>query len=171
MPDGERIEDLGINFRRMTRVLLERHIEPHMPAITAAFDAIRRAVAAAVEQQLARLVPPPVTASSMAPAVVKAGVSPDRLLPDSNEAGSNLLTRFGQIVYVFCVVAPPAALVERAWNRGLAVGRYAVDDTLAHSVEAYGGGPQLFFTWFQHSDKNGCILNSSTTAWVRGGAT
>jgi len=78
----------------------------------------------------------------------------DSFAPDSNEAGSNLLTRFGQIVYLFCVITPPAALVERAWNRGLAVGRYkAVDDTLAHSVEAYSGIPQLFFTWVQRRDK------------------
>jgi hypothetical protein len=78
----------------------------------------------------------------------------DSFAPDSNEAGSNLLTRFGQIVYLFCVITPPAALVERAWNRGLAVGRYkAVDDTLAHSVEAYSGIPQLFFTWVRRSDK------------------
>ena len=34
------------------------------------------------------------------------------------------------------------------------MGRYkAVDDTLAHSVEAYSGIPQLFFTWIQRSDK------------------
>src|ERR1700722_2260218 len=78
----------------------------------------------------------------------------DSFAPDSNEAGSNLLTRFGQIVYLFCVITPPAALVERAWNRGLAVGRYkAVDDTLAHSVEAYSGIPHLFFTWVQRGDK------------------
>ena len=78
----------------------------------------------------------------------------DSFAPDSDEAGSNLLTRFGQVVYLFCVITPPAALVERAWNRGLAVGRYkAVDDTLAHSVEAYSGIPQLFFTWVQRSDK------------------
>jgi hypothetical protein len=368
VPDGDRIEDLGINFRRMTRVLLERHIEPQMAAITATYDTVRGTVAAAVERELARLVPTSAPASGIAPAVVKAGlfarfarsrargpapapaqtqaaddgstrtavlvaeweyrshatadpidatvtrvlarvvaallikhgsiwagramiasvatdmvvnelasdaigrlmdpwlaaaadsegyrmlppqqqpvvmnlkgpsaagkstirplqkalagrigvtwsefalISPDiwrKLLldygtlgsaykyggaftgdelrivdqkldrymarkaqrgqishllidrfrfdsfaPDSNESGSNLLTRFGQIVYLFCVVAPPAALVERAWNRGLAVGRYkAVDDTLAHSVEAYGGIPQLFFTWVQRSDK------------------
>jgi hypothetical protein len=365
VPDGERIEDLGINFRRMTRALLERHIEPRMAAITATYDRVQRTVAAAVERELARLVPASAPAASIAPAVAKAGlfarlahsrargtaaaqalpahdgtrtaarvadwearsqasadpvdatvtrvlarvvaallikhgsiwagramiasvasdmavnelasdaigrlmdawlaaaadsegyrmlppqqqpvvmnlkgpsaagkstirplqkalagrigvtwsefalISPDiwrKLLldygtlgsaykyggaftgdelrivdqkldrymaqkaqrgqvshllidrfrfdsfaPDSNEAGSNLLTRFGQIVYLFCVLAPPAALVERAWNRGLAVGRYkAVDDTLAHSVEAYGGIPQLFFTWIQRSDK------------------
>jgi hypothetical protein len=78
----------------------------------------------------------------------------DSFAPDSNEAGSHLLTRFGQIVYLFCVITPPAALVERAWHRGLAVGRYkAVDDTLAHAVEAYSGIPPLFFTWVQRSDK------------------
>jgi hypothetical protein len=78
----------------------------------------------------------------------------DSFAPDSNEAGSNLLTRFGQIVYLFFVITPPASLVERAWNRGLEFGRYkAVDDTLAHSVEAYSGMPQLFFTWIRRSDK------------------
>ena len=72
----------------------------------------------------------------------------DTFAPDSAEAGSNLLTRFGQVVYMFFVITPPASLVERAWSRGLEIGRYkAVDDTLAHSVEAYSGMPELFFTW------------------------
>jgi hypothetical protein len=361
VPDGEKIEDLGINFRRMTRALLERHIEPQMASITAAYDSVRRAAADVIERELARLSPASEDSSSVAakksvrtgllgrfarvppaaPAshnqstrtatlvadwemrahtltdptqatamralarvvsalVIKHGslwvgppmiasiatdiavnelagdaigrlmdgwlaaapdmegyrllpqqqrplvmnlkgpsaagkstirplqkalagrigvdwsefalISPDiwrKLLldygalgtaykyggaftaeelrivdqkldrymarkaqlgrithllidrfrfdsfaPDSNEAGSNLLTRFGQIVYLFCVITPPAALVERAWNRGLAVGRYkAVDDTLAHSVEAYSGIPHLFFTWVQRDDK------------------
>jgi hypothetical protein len=74
--------------------------------------------------------------------------------PHSDEAGSNLLTRFGHRVYLFFVITPPATLVERAWNRGLEVGRYkAVDDTLAHSVEAYTGMPELFFTWVERKDK------------------
>src|SRR5215470_15156833 len=30
VPDGSRIGDLGINFREMTRRLLERHIEPEL---------------------------------------------------------------------------------------------------------------------------------------------
>ena len=361
VPDGEKIEDLGINFRRMTRALLERHIEPQMASITAAYDSVRRAAADVIERELARLSPasedssgvaakksvrtgllsrfarvpaaapashnqstrtatlvadwemrahtltdptqatamralarvvsalvikhgslwvgPPMIASiatdiavnelagdaigrlmdgwlaaapdmegyrllpqQQRPVVMNlkgpsaagkstirplqkalagrigvdwsefALISPDiwrKLLldygalgtaykyggaftaeelrivdqkldrymarkaqlgrithllidrfrfdsfaPDSNEAGSNLLTRFGQIVYLFCVITPPAALVERAWNRGLAVGRYkAVDDTLAHSVEAYSGIPHLFFTWVQRGDK------------------
>ena len=52
------------------------------------------------------------------------------------------------------MITPPASLVERAWNRGLDVGRYkAVDDTLAHGVEAYSGMPELFFTWVRRSDK------------------
>ncbi len=78
----------------------------------------------------------------------------DSFAPASDEAGSNLLTRFGQIVYLFFLVTPPAALVDRAWFRGLDVGRYkAVDDTLAHAVEAYSGMPQLFFTWVARSEK------------------
>jgi hypothetical protein len=78
----------------------------------------------------------------------------DSFAPDSDEAGSNLLTRFGRIIYLFFMITPPGLLVERAWNRGLDVGRYkAVDDTLAHGVEAYSGMPQLFFTWVQRTDK------------------
>jgi hypothetical protein len=78
----------------------------------------------------------------------------DSFAPDSDEAGSNLLTRFGQIVYLFFMITPPDSLVERAWHRGLEVGRYkAVDDVLAHGVEAYAGMPGLFFTWSNRSDK------------------
>ena len=79
----------------------------------------------------------------------------DSFAPNSNEAGSNLLTRFGQSVYLFFVITPPELLVERAWNRGLEFGRYkAVGDTLAHSVQAYAGMPDLFFTWIGRSDKS-----------------
>jgi len=78
----------------------------------------------------------------------------DSFAPDSDEAGSNLLTRFGRIVYLFFMITPPDSLVERAWNRGLEFGRYkAVDDTLAHAVEAYSGMPELFFTWVARMDK------------------
>jgi hypothetical protein len=78
----------------------------------------------------------------------------DSFAPDSDEAGSNLLTRFGHVVYLFFVITPPELLVERAWARGLEFGRYkAVDDTLAHSVDAYSGIPQLFFTWIRRGDK------------------
>src|SRR5262249_6319307 len=78
----------------------------------------------------------------------------DSFAPDSDEAGSNLLTRFGRIIYMFFMVTPPKSLVERAWNRGLDVGRYkSVDDILAHSIEAYSGMPQLFFTWVEKRDK------------------
>jgi hypothetical protein len=78
----------------------------------------------------------------------------DSFAPDSDEAGSNLLTRFGDSVYLFFVITPPEQLVERAWVRGLEFGRYkAVDDTLAHGVEAYTGMPNVFFTWVNRTDK------------------
>jgi len=57
-------------------------------------------------------------------------------------------------VYLFFVITPPEQLVERAWMRGLEFGRYkAVDDTLAHCVEAYVGVPNVFFTWVHRTDK------------------
>ena len=80
----------------------------------------------------------------------------DSFAPDSDEAGSNLLTRFGKTVFLFFMITPPEQLVERAWKRGLEFGRYkAVDDTLAHAVDAYTGMPNVFFTWVRRSDK--CI--------------
>jgi hypothetical protein len=52
------------------------------------------------------------------------------------------------------MVTPPEATVERAWIRGLQVGRYkAVDDLLAHNIEAFKGIPILFFTWALRKDK------------------
>jgi hypothetical protein len=78
----------------------------------------------------------------------------DSFAPDSDEAGSNLLTRFGHDVYLFFMITPPEMLVERAWKRGLDVGRYkAVDDTLAHGIVAYSGMPGLIFTWAKRHDK------------------
>jgi len=78
----------------------------------------------------------------------------DSFAPDSDEAGSNLLTRFGHTVYLFFMLTPPQAIVERAWQRGLEVGRYkAVDDLLAHNIDAYAGMPELFFTWALRQDK------------------
>jgi hypothetical protein len=62
--------------------------------------------------------------------------------------GINLLTRFGHTVFMFFMVTPPEATVERAWNRGLSTGRYkAVEDLLDHNIEAYTGMPALFFAW------------------------
>ena len=71
-----------------------------------------------------------------------------------SEEGSNLLTRFGRTVYLTFIVTPPEATVERAWLRGLQVGRFkAVDDLLDHNVEAFKGIPVLFFTWALRKDK------------------
>jgi hypothetical protein len=67
--------------------------------------------------------------------------------PEGRES-SRLLTRFGDVVYMFFMITPPEMTVERAWTRGLKVGRYkAVEDLLAHNVEAYTGMPELFFAW------------------------
>ena len=72
----------------------------------------------------------------------------------SERSGDQLLSRFGQMIYFFFMITPPDALVERAWKRGLEFGRYkAVDDILAHGVEAYSAMPHLFLTWAQRTDK------------------
>src|SRR5205823_11128626 len=75
----------------------------------------------------------------------------DRFRFDSFVEGrepTRLLTRFGDLVYMFFMITPPEMTVERAWTRGLKVGRYkAVEDILAQNVEAYSGMPELFFMW------------------------
>ena len=79
----------------------------------------------------------------------------DSFVPELEGKGSSqLLTRFGDLVYMFFMITPPEMTVERAWTRGLKVGRYkAVEDLLAHNVEAYTGMPELFFTWALASGK------------------
>lgn len=79
----------------------------------------------------------------------------DSFAPEGAEdSATQLLTRFGSEVYLFFVITPPEATVERAWTRGEMVGRYkAVDDLLAHNVEAYTGFPNLFFRWSASTDK------------------
>ncbi len=76
---------------------------------------------------------------------------------DTNAEGgyqSNLLTRFGDVVYLFFVITAPSQTVERAWNRGLSTQRYkAVDDLLYHNIEAFTGIPDLFFSWSQVRNK------------------
>ena len=68
--------------------------------------------------------------------------------------GSNLLTRFGHTIFLTFMVTPPEQTVERAWKRGLQVGRYkAVDDLLDHNVEAFKGIPVIFFTWALNQEK------------------
>ncbi|GEO99977.1 hypothetical protein [Methylobacterium haplocladii] len=67
---------------------------------------------------------------------------------------SQLLTRFGHRIYLQFMVTPPEATVERAWKRGEEFGRYkAVEDLLAHNVEAFAGMPRLFFLWALRTDK------------------
>ena len=79
----------------------------------------------------------------------------DSFVPESDgDEASKLLTRFGDLVFMFFMITPPDATVERAWKRGLVFGRYkAVDDLLDHNVEAYTGMPQLFFTWALRTKK------------------
>jgi hypothetical protein len=78
----------------------------------------------------------------------------DSFAKAADQDGSNLLSRFGSDLYMFFLITPPEATVERAWLRGLKVGRYkAVDDLLAHNVEAFLGMPRLFFTWAGRTDK------------------
>jgi hypothetical protein len=76
------------------------------------------------------------------------------ILDPDRSADSRLLTRFGDLVFLFFMITPPAGTVERAWHRGLQTGRYkAVEDLLFHNVEAYEGMPELFFSWVLSAEK------------------
>ena len=58
IPDGAKLEDLGINFRRTVSTILASYITPQQEAINAAYEALRRGLAAAIEKELALLYPP-----------------------------------------------------------------------------------------------------------------
>ena len=56
--------------------------------------------------------------------------------------------RYIDTMYMYFIVTPPEATVERGWERGLIRGRYkAVEDFLGHCIEAYAGMPKLLFKW------------------------
>ena len=67
IPDGEKIEDLGINFRRTVNTILSRYIAPEQPAIDASYDGLRRSLAAIIEKELAILFPPAAEETTPAP--------------------------------------------------------------------------------------------------------
>ncbi|MDE2209169.1 MAG: hypothetical protein KGJ99_05535, partial [Betaproteobacteria bacterium] len=57
VPDGSRIEDLGINFRRITGRILARHVEPRMGDIVSIYDGARRDLAERIGREIARAMP------------------------------------------------------------------------------------------------------------------
>jgi hypothetical protein len=60
--------------------------------------------------------------------------------------------RYIDTMYMYFIVTPPEATVERGWERGLVRGRYkAVEDFLGHCIEAYAGMPRLLFKWLANS--------------------
>src|SRR3954471_15436431 len=58
VPTGEKIGDLGINFRLITDRLLHRYIEPEMEAIEAEYASVRGQLAAVIREALTELVTP-----------------------------------------------------------------------------------------------------------------
>src|SRR5258706_3272129 len=66
VPDGSRIEDLGINFRQMTRALLERCVELGMSEIEAIYEAARRRLSEIIENELTSLFAAPIARSATA---------------------------------------------------------------------------------------------------------
>jgi len=56
VPDGSRIEDLGINFRKIAGRVLGGYLEPRMDAIDREFDAVYRRTTETVEEALSSVV-------------------------------------------------------------------------------------------------------------------
>src|SRR6188474_2723734 len=48
VPDGAKIEDLGINFREIVGVVLSRYLMPRMSEIVAAYDNLRKELSALI---------------------------------------------------------------------------------------------------------------------------
>jgi hypothetical protein len=70
----------------------------------------------------------------------------DSFAADSEEQ-RQLLARLGKrrLLHYLFMITPPEKTVERAWKRGLEIGRYKpVDELLAHNVEAYTGMQSFF---------------------------
>jgi len=66
--------------------------------------------------------------------------------------------RYIDTMYMYFVVTPPQATVERGWERGLVRGRYkAVEDFLGHCIEAYAGMPKLLFKWLASEKPRYCF--------------
>src|ERR1700733_6547392 len=57
VPDGSRIGDLGINFREMASLMLERYLVPEMDSIITVYEGARRELRGAVQSGLAEVVP------------------------------------------------------------------------------------------------------------------
>ena len=56
--------------------------------------------------------------------------------------------KYVDTMYMYFIITPPEATVERGWQRALERGRYkAVEDFLGHGVEACRGMPKLLFKW------------------------
>src|SRR5258708_3344286 len=57
VPDGTRIEDLGLNFREIARLLLSQYLGPQMDAIVGAYDRVRQHAKSTIDAAVSRLSP------------------------------------------------------------------------------------------------------------------
>src|SRR5208282_6062174 len=67
VPDGPRIEDLGIHFRRIVARVLTQYVEPEMRAIASSCDATRGRLAALIDAELTAMVQRAARADDPAP--------------------------------------------------------------------------------------------------------
>jgi len=74
-----------------------------------------------------------------------------QLRADSDEAGSNLLTRFGDSVYLFFVITPPEQTRRSRLDAWPGVGRYRLLTTHWRIVSGLCGHAQCVFTWIHRN--------------------
>src|ERR1700733_10763793 len=55
VPDGTRIEDLGLNFREIARLMLAQYLGPQKSAIVGAYERARQAARSTIDAALLRL--------------------------------------------------------------------------------------------------------------------
>ena len=94
VPSGSRVEDLGINFRRMVNTLLANHIASRMTEVDAACAALRRRLAALIDAELATRIFQPTASIAAAASPRRAGFfgrfrrAEAAVTPDSIESAS-----------------------------------------------------------------------------------
>ena len=60
VPDGNKYEDLGVNFRRMTAAIMDKYIAPKMSEINSVFEHLKREAAQFIDRaQIFPAVPSP----------------------------------------------------------------------------------------------------------------
>jgi hypothetical protein len=158
VPDGNKYEDLGINFRSITRTIQAKDIEPHMAQLQAAYAAMRDQAAAALDAELTRTLfaPPTAAAQPVSRGVFgwlkgNAAASQSKTPPESVEARDHRLLEDWKrrstaaddalTAAVFASLARVAAAIYQ--RHGRLIGSKQLIETLCLTLVGNGYGSEL----------------------------